>query len=113
MAVKTRRSFVDHLLNFVEKAGNALPHPATLFGLFALISLFMSAVAVWLGWSAEHPGTGEIVHPVNLLSREGLHRVLLERVDNFTGFAPLGIVLVPKLGIAVIWFPTVCWLCCA
>jgi aminobenzoyl-glutamate transport protein len=96
-----KRSFLDRTLNFVEKAGNALPHPATLFGLFALGTLILSAVAAWLNWTAVHPATGEIINPVNLLSKEGLHRVILELVDNFTSFAPLGIVIVAMLGIGI------------
>jgi len=98
---KIKRSFLDRTLNFVEKAGNALPHPATLFGLFALGTLILSSVAAWLNWTAVHPATGEIINPVNLLSKEGLHRVILELVDNFTSFAPLGIVIVAMLGIGI------------
>ena len=101
MAKKKRKSFSDRILTFVEKAGNALPHPATLFAIFALLALVFSALASWLGWTALHPATGEQIIPVNLLSKDGLHRVLLEMVDNFTGFAPLGIVLVAMLGISV------------
>ena len=101
MAKKQKKSFIERSLNFVERAGNALPHPATLFGLFALTTLLLSAVAVWLGWSATHPATGETVLPVNLLSKDGIHRIILELVDNFTGFAPLGIVLVAMLGIGI------------
>lgn len=41
-----------------------------------------------------HPATGEIIRPENLMSIPGLHRVLTEMVTNFTGFAPLGTVLV-------------------
>ncbi len=96
-----KKSFLDRALNFVEKAGNALPHPASLFGLFALATLLLSAVAAWVNWSAVHPATGEMVNPVNLLTKEGLHRVILELVDNFTSFAPLGIVLVAMLGIGI------------
>lgn len=96
-----KRSFLDRVLNFVEKAGNALPHPATLFGLFALATLILSAIAAWVNWTAVHPATGEIVDPVNLLSKEGMHRVILEMVDNFTSFAPLGIVIVAMLGIGI------------
>ena len=90
------------MLNRTERAGNALPHPATLFGLFALSVLLVSALGHLLAWEVIHPGTNEIVRPVNLLSREGIHRILLEMVDNFTGFAPLGIVLVAMLGIGTI-----------
>lgn len=96
-----KRSLPDRMLNFVEKAGNALPHPATLFGLFALGTLVLSGIASWVNWSAVHPATGEEVNAVNLLSKQGLHRVILEMVDNFTSFAPLGIVIVAMLGIGI------------
>ncbi|MCF8225119.1 MAG: AbgT family transporter [Bacteroidales bacterium] len=96
-----KRSFVDRLLNATEKVGNALPHPATLFLLFAVSVLIFSFVAHLFSWSGIHPGTGEEVRVVNLLSKEGFHRILLELVENFTGFAPLGIVLVAMLGIGI------------
>ena len=89
------------MLNWTERAGNALPHPATLFALFALGALVLSAVGYYLDWEVVHPGTKEVVKPVNLLSHDGIHRILLEMVDNFTGFAPLGIVLVAMLGIGI------------
>ncbi len=89
------------MLNWTERVGNALPHPATLFALFALSVLVLSAIGHALGWEVVHPGTKEIVRPVNLLSHDGIHRILLEMVDNFTGFAPLGIVLVAMLGIGI------------
>ncbi len=98
---KKRVGFFQKLLNWTERAGNALPHPATLFALFALGALLFSALGYYLGWEVIHPGTGEVVRPVNLLSHDGIHRILLEMVDNLTGFAPLGIVLVAMLGIGI------------
>ena len=92
---------LQKLLNYTEKAGNALPHPGTLFALFALITLILSAIGSSLGWEVIHPGTNEIIRPVNLLSHDGIHRIILEMVDNFTGFAPLGIVMVAMLGIGI------------
>ncbi|MFO7617284.1 MAG: AbgT family transporter [Bacteroidales bacterium] len=89
------------MLNWTERIGNLLPHPATLFASFAILALLLSALGSALGWEAIHPGTGEAVRPVNLLSHDGIHRILLEMVDNFTGFAPLGIVLVAMLGIGI------------
>jgi aminobenzoyl-glutamate transport protein len=53
------------------------------------------------GTSAINPATGELVKVNNLLSKDGIHRILLEMVENFTGFAPLGIVLVAMLGIGI------------
>jgi aminobenzoyl-glutamate transport protein len=38
---------------------------------------------------------------VSLLTVEGLHRMLTQMVTNFTGFAPLGTVLVAMLGIGI------------
>jgi len=94
--------FFQRMLNWTEKAGNALPHPATLFALFALTALLLSALGHALGWQVTLPGKdGEVVKAVNLLSHDGIHRILLEMVDNFMGFAPLGIVLVAMLGIGI------------
>ncbi len=98
---KKSAGIFQRMLDWTERAGNALPHPATLFALFALAALVLSAVGHALGWEVLHPGTNEIVRPVNLLSHDGIHRILLEMVDNFTGFAPLGIVLVAMLGIGI------------
>ena len=98
---KKRTGLLKRLLNWTERAGNALPHPATLFALFALTSLIMSAIGHALGWEVVHPATEQIIRPVNLLSHDGIHRILLEMVDNFTSFAPLGIVLVAMLGIGI------------
>lgn len=95
------KGFLQTLLNWTERIGNALPHPATLFALFALSALFFSWLGHVLHWEVIHPGTQETVTVVNLLSHDGIHRILLEMVDNFTGFAPLGIVLVAMLGIGI------------
>lgn len=93
---------MSRVLYWVEKGGNALPHPATLFGVLALVVLVFSWIGGYLmDWVAVHPATGETIHAVNLLSKEGLHRILLEMVDNYTGFAPLGIVMVALLGIGI------------
>jgi aminobenzoyl-glutamate transport protein len=92
---------LGRFLAFVERGGNALPHPATLFALMAVLVVVLSAIAVELGLSAVHPGTGKPVVPVSLLTIAGLHRMMTEMVTNFTGFAPLGTVLVAMLGIAV------------
>ena len=91
----------DRFLRVVESVGNALPHPATLFGGFAVAVVVISGIATAAGWSAVHPGTGETVEPFSLLSVPGLHRILVGMVTNFTSFAPLGTVLVSMLGIGI------------
>lgn len=92
---------IDGGLRFIERAGNALPHPGTLFALFAILVVLLSGVFSAMDLSVEHPSTGETITPVNLLTLEGLHRILTEMVTNFTGFAPLGTVLVAMLGIGL------------
>ncbi|MEN8157408.1 MAG: AbgT family transporter, partial [Bacteroidota bacterium] len=92
---------LQKILNWTERVGNALPHPATLFAIFALLALLFSLIGHWLNWEVIHPGTKEVVGTINLLSQSGIHRILLEMVDNFTSFAPLGIVLVAMLGIGI------------
>lgn len=100
--MSSKKGYFQRMLAWVERAGNALPHPATLFALFALAALLLSALGYFLGWEVVLPGKdGETVQCVNLLSKEGIHRILLEMVENYTSFAPLGIVLVAMLGIGI------------
>jgi len=96
-----RPSTLSRFLTLVERGGNALPHPATLFALMALVVILASAIAARFDLAVIHPGTGKPVQPVSLLSVPGLHRIMTELVTNFTSFAPLGTVLVAMLGIAV------------
>lgn len=84
-----------------------MPHPITLFALFTLGIILVSALCALLGVSA----TGELINSktleletqtvtaVSLLSKEGVVYMLTSMVSNFTSFAPLGVVLVTMLGI--------------
>ncbi len=94
-------NFFNRSLNRIERIGNAIPNPALLFVGLALLVVVMSAVVSSAGLSVTHPGTGKVVTAVNLMTVEGLHKILTGLVTNFTGFAPLGVVLVALLGIAV------------
>ena len=100
-SANTGPGILSGTLEFIERAGNALPHPATLFAILAFAILILSDVSSRAGLEAEHPGTGETIQVVSLLTIPGLHRILTELVTNFTNFAPLGTVLVAMLGIAV------------
>lgn len=91
----------NRLLNGIERAGNKLPDPFMLFVYLALGVI----VASWLfslnGASVVHPGTGETLPIKNLASGEGLQYMLTSMLANFTGFAPLGLVLVMMMGIGL------------
>jgi aminobenzoyl-glutamate transport protein len=67
----------------------------------ALLVVFLSGIFASFDLVVTHPGTGDLIRPVNLLSLEGLHRILTSLVTNFTSFAPLGTVLVAMLGVGI------------
>ncbi len=96
-------------LNAVEFLGNLLPHPVTLFAVLALLILLVSGMAEMLDWQVEDPrpagvsGRAEdgMIRAVSLMNPEGMRRIAMNLVTNFTGFAPLGTVLVALLGVGV------------
>ncbi len=96
-----KRKLLDKFLTIIEKVGNALPHPATLFAVFAVAIIFISGIVSALNLEVIHPATGESIKPVSLLTVEGLHMIIVKMVTNFTSFAPLGTVLVAMLGIGI------------
>jgi aminobenzoyl-glutamate transport protein len=95
------KSFVAGGLDRIERWGNKLPHPFTLFLLFALAVLILSWIAHAFGVSVTHPLTGKPIAAVNLLDRQGFQNIITKAVSNFTGFAPLGTVLVAMIGVGV------------
>ncbi len=91
----------QRFLDRLERVGNALPHPATLFLLLAGTVVLVSAVLSVTGLEVIHPARNEPVRAFNLLSVEGLHRIILGVLPNFINFAPLGSVLVCVLGLSI------------
>ncbi|WP_080145632.1 AbgT family transporter [Marinilactibacillus piezotolerans] len=93
------------LLGMVERVGNKLPHPVIIFILFSVILIIISEIAVRFGVQGSYldANTGEdtVVEAVSLLNGEGIAHIFNSAVTNFTGFAPLGTVLVAMLGVGV------------
>ena len=86
----------------VERWGQKLPDPLTLFAIMAGLVIVVSAAFV--GTSAEVvQRTGDVVNlsVKSLLTFEGIRWMLLSAVDNFIQFAPLGPVLTVMIGIGV------------
>jgi aminobenzoyl-glutamate transport protein len=104
MSRQTRGSGIrplGRLLDAIEWAGNKLPSPATLFALLALSVVVGSAFLSHFSFVAVHPASGAEIRAVNILSGDGLRRIITSLVSNFVGFAPLGTVLVALLGVGV------------
>lgn len=97
----TSRSLLQRFLDGVERAGNALPHPATLFALLALVVVVLSGFLHAAQVTVTNPTSGQAIGVVNLLSVEGLHRMILEAARNFLAYPPLGISLTCLLGIGI------------
>ena len=91
----------NSILNSIERVGNRLPHPATLFLMMAAIVAVISAIGAWLDLSALHPATGETIEARSLLSSEGIRWIYTNVEHNFVKFPPLGLVLVIMIGIGV------------
>lgn len=88
-------------LGLIEKIGNKLPNPFWLFVILAGIVALSSWLGSTLGMKATQPDSGEIVAVENLLTTDGIQRMVTEAVDNFTSFPPLGVILTVMLGVAV------------
>ncbi len=101
MTETNNKKRLSGVLHWIEVGGNALPHPASLFAILALLVVVISWIGHIAGWTAVHPATNETITTVNLLSKDGFHRIMLGMVENYTSFAPLGIVMVAILGIGV------------
>jgi len=109
-APRSRTGWLDR----IERVGNALPDPVTLFFLGALAVALLSQLAVFLDWSVTRSvaeldaggrPTGALtevaVQPIGLLDSEGVYWMLSSLVKNFMDFPPLGVVLVGMLGIGL------------
>lgn len=104
-----RRNAMTRFLDAVEWLGNLLPHPVTLFALFAVGVVLLSGVLDWFSLAVPDPRPADspqrspdgMIQVVSLLNGEGLRRITQNLVTNFTGFVPLGTVLVAMLGVGV------------
>jgi aminobenzoyl-glutamate transport protein len=102
---RPRKGLFALFLGAVEWLGNLLPHPVTLFALFGLGTGLLSWAAAAYGLEVAHPnpepGAPATIQAVNLMNPAGLRWLGTHLVTNFTGFAPLGTVLVAMLGVGI------------
>ncbi len=92
---------LDRFLNWIENAGNKLPDPAVLFLILMIAVWVLSALLAPVAFSELDPRTGEPIRVQNQLTGTALAAFLAGMVKTFTGFHPLGVVLVALLGVGV------------
>ncbi|REK00990.1 MAG: AbgT family transporter [Bacteroidetes bacterium] len=96
-----KSGIINRFLNFIEKAGNKLPDPAILFFVLMIGIWILSAILSNFVFSEIDPRNGQAIQVQNLLKPSAIAAFLSSMVSTFTGFAPLGIVLVAMLGVGV------------
>lgn len=85
----------------VEIIGNKIPNPMVFFVYFSIIVIVASWICSTLGVSVVNPTTGKAVTAYNLLSRDGIIRMLTNMVSNFQTLSVLGPVLVCMFGVGI------------
>lgn len=111
-AKSAKKSFLQKFLDFVEKAGNKLPNPLTLFLILSVIVIIVSFILSKIGISVSYDVTqktdaGAIetikkeAKVLNLMNVEGLRYIVSSMVENFKNYPPLGTTLVAMLGVGL------------
>ncbi|MBE4695375.1 AbgT family transporter [Brevibacterium casei] len=91
----------QRLLDGIERIGNRLPEPFTLFlGLFLITGAISTAMAL-ANVSVSIPGSDEIVTIKGLFTGEGMAWLTTTMGDNYIGFPPLATVLPILLAVGV------------
>ncbi|MGX7109142.1 AbgT family transporter [Facklamia miroungae] len=100
-----KKSFVQRSLDWIEKVGNKLPHPVVIFIILSIITILVSEWVYRAGVSVEFfdakANETTTINAISLFNSEGLYYIFQSAVSNFTGFAPMGTVLVTMLGVGV------------
>ncbi len=78
-----------------------MPNPFWLFVILAGVIVVSSWIGSAIGMNAKDPASGKTIHVENLATSAYLQKMISEAVSNFTDFAPVGLILVCMLGVAV------------
>jgi aminobenzoyl-glutamate transport protein len=105
----SQNGWFSRFLATVEWLGNLLPHPITLFASLAIFIVILSGILGYFDVSVIDPRplgakgreVDGIIEVISLLNGDGLRQIVTGLVTNFTGFAPLGTVLVALLGVSL------------
>ncbi len=93
--------WLDQALNTIERVGNRLPDPAVLFLILLIVTWILSALLSPISFSEIDPRNGKPILINNQLTGTSIATFMANMVTTFTGFHPLGVVLVALLGVGV------------
>jgi aminobenzoyl-glutamate transport protein len=103
------RSFLQKLLDVVERAGNKVPHPAIIFLAMSGIVIVLSHIFHLLGISVTYQVIDPVTHQAydqtagvnSLLTADGVRFIITSAIRNFLGFTPVGVILVAMVGVGL------------
>ena len=96
-----KKNWLDRFLDWLERVCNKLPDSIILFIYLFFIMVVLGCILGLLGVQATNPATGAVVKVLNPISTDGLRYFVGNMVSNFTGFAPLGLVITMSLAIGL------------
>ena len=104
-----KESFLQRVLNGVERVGNKVPHPIVIFVLLIAGVILLSHLVYLLGTSVTYerinPDTHDVEHLTttarSLLTRDGIRFMYAGVVQNFMNFNAVGVIIVAMLGVGV------------
>ncbi len=103
------KSFMQRLLDGVERVGNKVPHPVVIFVLLIVAVMLLSHILYLAGASVTYETINPETHQVemtttaaqSLLTKDGIRFMYSKVVDNFMSFTAVGVIIVAMLGVGV------------
>jgi aminobenzoyl-glutamate transport protein len=102
-------SFMQRLLEGIEKVGNKVPHPAVIFLLLIALVILLSHIFYLTGASVTYETINAETHAAeqtttavkSLLTAEGIRFMYSGVIANFMSFTAVGVIIVAMLGVGV------------
>ena len=103
------KTFMQKMLDGVERVGNKVPHPAVIFVILIGIVIVLSHIMYLMGASVTYEAINPETHAVeetttaarSLLTAEGIRFMYANVVANFMNFNAVGVIIVAMLGVGV------------
>ena len=108
-AIETRKTFMQRLLDGIERVGNTVPHPAVIFVLLMGIVIVLSHILYLLGSRVSYEVINPDTHKIekmttvarSLLTVDGIRFMYTTVVQSFMNFQAVGVIIVAMVGVGV------------
>ena len=115
-AIEAPKTFMQRLLDGVERVGNKVPHPAVIFVLLIGIVVVMSHILYLLGTSVSYQVLNPETHKLenatatvnSLLTLDGIRFMFVSVIQNFMNFNAVGVIIVAMVGVGWLKKPGWC-----